>query len=116
MIYELRELTFTEAALKDAFRWYQSAPNQKDCPHGAIASVKPQPGGGVMVLLQQAGASKMREVAFTSSRLLMVLLYFCRKQKIPIPREAEKTLSSDEAGIILTIGYQFRSVAPGTQI
>lgn len=116
MIYELRELTFTEAALKDAFRWYQAAPNQKDMPHGAVASVKPQPGGGVVVLLQQAGASKMREVSFASSRLLMVLLYFCRKQRIPIPRESEKTLSADEAGIILTIGYQFRSASPGSQV
>lgn len=116
MIYELRELTFTEAALKDAFRWYQVAPNQKDLPHGVIASVKPQPGGGVMVMLQQAGASKMREVAFPSARVLMVLLYFCRKQKIPIPRESEKTLSADEAGVILTIGYQFRSTGPGAQV
>lgn len=116
MIYEVRELTFTEAALKDAFRWYQAAPNQNDCPHGVIASVKPQPGGGVIVLLQQIGASRMRELAFPSSRLLMVLLYFCRKQKIPIPREAEKTLASDEAGIILTIGHQFRSVGPGGTI
>lgn len=116
MIYELRELTFTEAALIDAFRWYQAAPNQKDMPHGVVAAVKPQAGGGVVVLLQQAGASKMREVAFTSTRLLMVLLYFCRKQRIPIPRESEKNLSNDEAGVILTIGYQFRSTPPGPQV
>lgn len=116
MIYELRELTFTEAALKDAFKWYQEAPNQKDMPHGVIASVKPQPGGGAVIMLQQAGASRMREIPFPSSRLLMVLLYFCRKQRIPIPRESEKTLTADESGIILTIGYQFRSTGPGARV
>lgn len=116
MIYEIRELTFTEAALKDAFRWYQAAPNQKDMPHGSIASVIAQPGGGVTVTLQQAGASRMREVTFPSARLLMVLLYFCRKQRIPIPRDGEKTLSADEAGIVLTIGHQFRSTGPGPSV
>lgn len=116
MIYEIRELTFTEDALRDAFAWYQEAPNQKDMPHGVIAAVTPLPGGGVKVTLQQAGASRMREVHFPSSRLLMVLLYFCRKQRVPIPRDAEKTLSADEAGIILTIGHQFRSIGPGKRI
>ena len=112
MIFETRELVFTNSALKKAFAWYAAVPNQGDLPPGAITAVTPRPGGAVTVLVQQSGASKNREVAFSASKTLAVLLYFCRKQRIPIPRDAEKDIAADGDTIFLTISGKTRTVSP----
>lgn len=114
MIFENRELLFSNSALKKAFDWYSKVPNQGDLPPGAITAVNPKPGGAVTVLVQQSGASKNREVAFTSNKTIAVLLYFCRKQRIPIPRDAEKDISSQGDSISLTISGSTRSAPPPT--
>ncbi|MDQ2102270.1 hypothetical protein [Azospirillum isscasi] len=102
MIFETRHLVFTNSALKKAFGWYQKVPNQTDLPMGMIASVVPKSDGGVVVMVQQ-GAAKVRDVAFMPSKTLGVLLLFCRRQKIPIPRDAEKDIFPSDDGIMLTI-------------
>lgn len=112
MILESRELVFTNSALKKAFAWYASVPNQGDLPPGAIATVIPKPGGAVTVLVQQSGASKNREVSFSASKTMAVLLYFCRKQRIPIPRDAEKDIAAHGDAISLTISGKTRTVSP----
>ncbi|WP_448191858.1 hypothetical protein [Azospirillum sp. sgz301742] len=112
MILETRELVFTNTALKKAFEWYAKVPNQGDLPPGAITSVSPKPGGAVTLLVQQSGTSKNREVAFTASKTMAVLLYFCRKQRIPIPRDAEKDIATKGDTISLTISGQTRTVSP----
>ena len=112
MIIETRELVFTNTALKKAFAWYATVPNQGDLPPGAITAVTPKPGGGVNVLVQQSGASKNREVSFTANRTIAVLLYFCRKQRIPIPRDAGKDIAAEGDSIRLTITGQTRTTAP----
>ena len=112
MIFETRELVFTNTALKKAFDWYAKVPNQGDLPPGAITAVSPKPGGAVMVMVQQSGASKNREVSFTASKTMAVLLYFCRKQRIPIPRDAEKDISAQGDSISLTISGSTRTVSP----
>ncbi len=112
MIFETRTLIFSNTALRKAFAWYQAAPNQTDMPHGVIASVTPKAGGAVSVALQQAGASRMREVAFPASRVLMVLLYFCRKQRVPIPRDADKSLDVSDDGLALTLRHNIETTGP----
>ena len=114
MIFETRELVFTNSALKKAFAWYATVPNQGDLPPGAITAVTPRPGGAVTVLVQQSGASRNREVSFTASKTMAVLLYFCRKQRIPIPRDAEKDIAAHGDAISLTISGQTRTVSPPT--
>lgn len=112
MIIETRELVFSNAALKKAFAWYGTVPHQADLPHGAITTVTPRPGGGVTVLVQQTGASRIREVAFNASKTMAVLLYFCRKQRIPIPRDADKDIAARDDAICLTIFGQTRTAPP----
>jgi len=112
VILETRALVFTNTALKKAFEWYAKVPNQGDLPPGAITAVTPRPGGAVTLLVQQSGASKNREVAFTASKTIAVLLYFCRKQRIPIPRDAEKDIATHGDSINLTISGQTRTVSP----
>lgn len=103
MILENRQLLFTNIALKQAFAWYQKVPNQTDLPLGIITMVTPKAGGGAAVQIQQSGSTKTREVTFLASKTLAVLLLFCRRQKIPIPRDADKDIGTSDDGLILTI-------------
>ncbi|MCW2247414.1 hypothetical protein M2352_003048 [Azospirillum fermentarium] len=112
MIFETRELVFTPTALKKAFEWYATIPNQSDLPHGIITQVIPRQGGGVTVLIQQSGASKLREVAFNASKTLGALLYFCRKQRIPVPRDAEKDIIADGETILIHIHAKTKVTSP----
>jgi len=114
MIFETRELVFTNSALKKAFAWYATVPNQADLPLGVITAVTPKPGGGATVLVQQSGASRIREVSFNASKTMAVLLYFCRKQRIPIPRDADKDISAQGDSISLTISGQTRTASPSS--
>lgn len=112
MIVENRQLLFTNIALKQAFAWYQQVPNQSDLPRGVITMVTPKVGGGATVQVQQSGATKSREVSFMASKTLAVLLLFCRRQKIPIPRDADKDIGTSDDGIILTIRGTTTTTAP----
>ncbi len=112
MIVETRELFFTNSALNKAIAWYQKVPNQTDLPLGVVTMVTPKPGGGLNVLIQQSGASRTREVGFTASKTLAVLLLFCRRQKIPIPRDAVKDIEVADDGLILIIRGETMTVAP----
>lgn len=112
MIFETRHLVFTNTALRQAFAWYQRVPNQSDLPFGTITAVTPRVGGAVRVMVQQSGSSKGREVAFEPSKTLGVLLLFCRRQKVPIPRDAEKDIVPSDDGIMLTIRGKTATTAP----
>ncbi len=112
MIVETRELFFTNSALNKAIAWYQKAPNQSDLPLGVVTMVMPKPGGGLVVTLQQSGASKGREVIFSPSKTLAVLLLFCRRQKIPIPRDGDKDMEMGDDGISLIIRGETLTSAP----
>lgn len=112
MIIETRELLFTNSALKKAFAWYATVPHQTDLPLGAITVVTPKPGGAITLQVQQSGASRIREVSFTASKTMAVLLYFCRKQRIPIPRDADKDITAQSDSICLTISGKTRTVSP----
>lgn len=112
MIIETRELVFTNSALKKAFAWYATVPNQSDLPPGAIAVVTPKAGGATLVMVQQSGGSRNREIAFSPSKTLAVLLYFCRKQRVPIPRDAEKDIATRGEDISLIISAKTRTAGP----
>lgn len=112
MIIETRELLFTNSALKKAFAWYATVPHQTDLPLGVITMVTPKPGGAVSLLVQQSGASRIREVSFNASKTMAVLLYFCRKQRIPIPRDADKDIATEGEAIRLTISGKTRTASP----
>jgi len=112
MIVENRQLFFSNSALKKALAWYQKVPNQTDLPLGVITMVTPKAGGGMTAQIQQSGSSKTREVTFMASKTLGILLLFCRRQKIPIPRDAEKNIGSSDDGLILTIRGTTTTTAP----
>lgn len=106
MILETRRLFFSNAALRKAFAWYQRAASQSDLPTGMITAVVPRVGGAVLVTLQQSGTSRLREFLFPPGKTIGVLLYFCRKQRIPIPRDGDKDIAATEDGLALTIRHQ----------
>ncbi|MFD1627109.1 hypothetical protein [Azospirillum griseum] len=112
MIVETRELFFSNSALLKAIAWYQKVPHQTDLPLGVVTAVTPKPGGGLVIQIQQSGATKTRDVVFLSSKTLGLLLLFCRRQKIPIPRDASKELDADEEGVSLIIRSETMTSGP----
>lgn len=114
MILENRQILFTNKALRHAFAWYQAVPAQTDLPPGAIVAVEPRGGGGAMVSVQAIGAARHRECLFPSSKVIGVLLYFCRRQRIPIPRDGTKELTLAEDGLMMTIDVEIKTAGPPT--
>lgn len=112
MILENRQILFTNVALRQAFAWYQVVPNQSDLPPGAISAVTPRNGGGASVSIITSGSSKPREVTFTSSKMMAILLYFCQKQRVPIPRDGDKELTVSDDGLMMTVDYSVKTSAP----
>lgn len=112
MIHENRQILFTNIALRQAFSWYQNVPNQSDLPPGAIVSVTPRSGGGASVSVIASGNSRPREITFPATKMLAILLYFCQRQRVPIPRDGEKTLEAAEDGLMITVDYTVRTSAP----
>ena len=93
----LRQLVFSESAVLKPFRWYVLAQGQSDLPHGVVSrmSLGENP-CRVSVFVQRHGASRFDEIRFSGNKLVGALLYFCKKQKIPVPRDALKTLRVEE--------------------
>ena len=105
MIYERRRLAFAAEALREVFRCYAEIPKQSDLPMGTITRVTVCPAAPVRVtvLIQQSGASRLREIEIAADKLLVALIYFCRCQRIPLPRNPVKSLSVAEGQIVLDL-------------
>jgi len=113
MIQEQRRLTFNQESLRHVFRWYATVPNQRDLPMGVVTDVVVHETApvGVTVLIQQSGAMRLREIALASDRLMVALICFCRQQRIPLPKNPHKTLSSLDGAIVLDLELTLIPVA-----
>jgi len=115
MIVESRRIVFDGTALRQAVRLYAEAATQGDVPQGVITDVALKEGRApsAIVHIQQSGASQLREAVLNEGKILASLLLLCRSQKIPVPRNAEKTLSVAGNRLVLEILYKPRPLTPG---
>ena len=113
MIIDSRQLVLSESAVLKAFRWYVQAQGQSDLPHGVVSRVVlDESPCRVMVFLQRHGASRFDEIPFSGNKLIGAILYFCKKQKIPVPRDALKTLRVEDNFLVMEITRKIPTVSP----
>ena len=113
MIVDSRQLVFSESALVKAFRWYALAQGQSDLPQGVVARVVlTETPCRATVFIQRHGASRFDEVVFSGNKLVGAVLYFCKKQRVPVPRDALKTLRVEDSFLVMDITRKIPTAAP----
>jgi hypothetical protein len=115
-IVESRRIVFNDTALRQAIRLYADATSQGDLPQGVITGVELREGAvlSAKVFVQQSGASSWREAVLSQQKILAAILLLCRSQKIPVPRQAEKTLTTANGRLILDIMHKPRMISLAT--
>lgn len=93
MIIDSRQIQFSAEALKEAVKNYRELFPQKQPPGllgtVAIRGLNPLSLG---VRVQAVGSRVYREVEMTESEVAAMLILYCRKLKIPLPRSADKAI------------------------
>ena len=113
MIIDSRQLVFSESAVLKAFRWYVQAQGQSDLPHGVVSRVAlTETPCRVTVFVQRHGASRFDEFPFAGNKLTGIILYFCKKQRVPVPRDALKTLRVEDNFLVMDITRKIPAASP----
>src|SRR4051812_46873287 len=74
-------------------------------PHGHVRRVwtVAEPELQLLVQIEQAGARNLLEIAFGQGEIAAFLILYCRRNKIPLPRNADKFLEIDNGSLSLVI-------------
>jgi hypothetical protein len=107
MITERRQVIFSNDAVKEAVRLFASLHPDK-MPHGQVRRVwtVAEPELQLLVQIEQAGARNLLEIAFTQGEIAAFLILYCRRNKIPLPPNADKFLEIDNGSLSLVITKQ----------
>ena len=113
MIIDSRQLVLSESAVLKAFRWYAQAAGQSDIPHGMITRITLSASPcRVTVIVQRPGASRFDEYPISGNKLVGAMLYFCKKQKVPVPRDAIKTLRVEDDFLVMELSREIPAISP----
>lgn len=107
MITERRQILFSNESLKEAVKFAATVMPDK-VPHGMIRRVwvGEEPELMLFVQVEPLGARKLTEVSFRHTEIAVMLILFCRKLKIPLPRSADKYLEMEGGNLSLVITKQ----------
>lgn len=112
MVNETRYLTFTHRAAMAAIKLYHATVADRPLPGPPvdfqIKTVAPLVG----VAQCEAAGGRLEEIHFNREQLFACLLHLCRKQRIALPRRADKTLVLDGHELCLAMTTQLRSTTP----
>ncbi len=104
MIVDSRQIQFSAEALKDAVKTYRELFPQKQPPGllGAvmIRGINPISLG---VKVQAMGSRVYREIEMAESEVAAMLILYCRKLRIPLPRTADKAIKVQGDNIALIV-------------
>jgi len=94
MASELRRIIFTHTELRSALDDY-FAGRQTPLPLGVIMNVQLEGAGQGVVLVSMAGATDNDQsmITLAPEQVAAALLKFCRTSRIPVPKNASKSLS-----------------------
>ena len=110
MITERRQVIFSNEAVKEAVRLFASVHPDK-MPHGQVRRVwftsEPEP--ALSVQFEHLGARNLHEVTFGQGEIAAFLILLCRKNKIPLPRSADKFLEIENGSLSLVITKQIQT-------
>jgi hypothetical protein len=107
MITERRQVIFSNDAVKEAVRLFATIHPDK-MPHGHIRRVwfAAEPEMTLTVQFEPPGARQLHDMEFGQGEIAAFLILFCRKNKIPLPRTADKFLEVENGSLSLVITKQ----------
>jgi len=104
MILDTRRIVFSPDAVREAVKFYRNSfPSNQ--PPGLVGpifirSVNPVVLG---ISIQAIGARVFREVEMPASEVAAMLIVYCRKMRIPLPRHGDKSVEAHGETIILGV-------------
>lgn len=104
MIVDSRHIMFSPEAIREAVKTYRELFPTKQ-PPGLLGPIVIR-GSDPLVLgvkVQAMGSSTYREVEMDENEIAAMLIVFCRKIKIPLPRTANKSFEVDGENIALVV-------------
>lgn len=104
MIVDSRHIMFSPSAIREALKTYRELFPAKQ-PPGLVGPIIIRSADPLVlgVKVQAMGASNYREVEMEESEVAAMLIVFCRKLKIPLPRTANKSIEVEGENIALIV-------------
>jgi len=104
MIVDSRHILFSPQAVRAALTAYRELFPQKQTP-GILGPIFIRSNSPILlgIKVQAVGASGFREFEMEESEVAAMLIVYCRKMKIPLPRTANKSLEVEGDNIALIV-------------
>jgi len=105
MISETRRLVFTADAIVDAMLLWLQSTRRSDLLAGYVKSgqVRTKPDLHLVMIIQSKDLSETKEVRFNADQIGAALISYCVRQKIPLPKQAVKSLERHGDNLSLII-------------
>ncbi|EWY40674.1 hypothetical protein N825_35235 [Skermanella stibiiresistens SB22] len=106
-------MIFSNEAVREAVQLFATAHPDK-MPHGQVRRVwtSPDPDLCLHVQIEKIGGRDLHEIRFGQDKIAAFLILFCRKNKIPLPRSAEKFLEIENGCLSLVITKRIMALTP----
>ncbi len=106
---EFRRVTFTNNELIEAIHDHNLVSRDK-LPAGMIVTCKPvsEPDVAVRLELVDQGSGEARLAFLSPEVVAAALLRYCKKRRIPMPKQATKSIEIHENGISLNVEIEGR--------
>lgn len=107
MITERRQIIFSTDALRDAVQLYRASYPER-IPHGRIHKVWPvgEPETYLVVQIEPLGARRLLDHRMSQREIAACVILYCRKARVPLPRNGNKYLEVDNGMLSLVITQQ----------
>ena len=104
MITDTRRIQFSPEAIREAVKLYRTLFPQKQ-PPGLLGNIFIRASSPVVlgVTVQATGASTFREIEMGESEVAAMLIIYCRKMRVPLPRTAEKSIVAVGHSLVLEV-------------
>jgi len=102
MPVELRRIIFTQEELCIALATLQRS-DGKGLPQGDIAALKIGEDGSLLISITVPGSDQPSKKTLSAEQMSNLLIRFCVQNKIPLPREGEKSSVVHENGVALLV-------------
>lgn len=104
MIVDSRHIMFSAEAIREAVKTYRELFPAKQ-PPGILGPVIIRSSDPLMlgVKVQAVGSSNFREVEMDENEVAAMLIVYCRKLKIPLPRTADKSIEVEGENVALIV-------------
>jgi hypothetical protein len=117
MIIDSRQIQFSAEAVKEAVKTYRELFPQKQ-PPGLLGTVSIRGLNPISlgVKVQAVGSRVYREVEMTESEVAAMLILYCRKLKIPLPRSADKAIKVQGDNLSLIVSKTLTVSGPSALV